>query len=58
LDIAAYEVYYKRDTDPDWQKLGTVPGPGFRDEAHEAGTWGVVAVNKAGARSGYALVHR
>lgn len=58
LDIAAYEIYYRSETEPEWQKIGTVQEPGFRDEVHEAGTWGVVAVNKAGARSGYAQVHR
>lgn len=57
LDVVRYEVYYKNNPAADWVKLGEVSRPGFAD-THESGTWGVVAVNKAGVKSNYAEVSR
>jgi cardiolipin synthase A/B len=58
LDIAGYEIVYKPEAGAQWVQLGTAAQPGFRDEEHETGVWGVAAVTKAGARSHYAEVKR
>ncbi|MGE5674677.1 MAG: phospholipase D-like domain-containing protein [Mycobacterium leprae] len=56
-DVVKYQVYYRSTPGDEWQLLGEVNRPGFEDR-HASGIWGVVAVNKAGKRSNYAIVNR
>jgi phosphatidylserine/phosphatidylglycerophosphate/cardiolipin synthase-like enzyme len=54
LDVVKYELYYKPESDAAWQKLTTVTEPGYTDDRHEQGMWGVKAIRATGEASGFA----